>query len=64
MHKTAARIQSSRETYLSELLDLLRIPSISADSAYKQDVVRAAEKVADFLKKAGADNVEICPTPG
>ena len=64
MHKTAARIQSSRETYLSELLDLLRIPSISADSAYKQDVVRAAEKVADFLKKAGADHVEICPTPG
>lgn len=64
MQQTAVRIQSSRETYLSELIELLRIPSISADSAYKQDVVRGAEKVAEFLEKAGAEQVEICKTAG
>lgn len=57
-------IESQQEKYLSELFDFLRIPSVSADSAYKEDVFRAANFVADKLNAAGADNVEICSTPG
>jgi len=64
MQETSSIINANKETYLSELIELLKIPSISADSAYKQDVLRGAEKVAGFLKAAGAEHVEICPTAG
>jgi acetylornithine deacetylase/succinyl-diaminopimelate desuccinylase-like protein len=45
-------------------MDLLRIPSVSADSKHKADVLRTAEFVKASLEKAGADKVEICPTKG
>ena len=54
----------NKDRFLNELLDLLRIPSVSADSKYKGDVARCAEAVKDNLLKAGADKAEICPTPG
>tara|TARA_R110002050_G_scaffold81357_1_gene173970 strand:+ start:736 stop:2121 length:1386 start_codon:yes stop_codon:yes gene_type:complete len=57
-------IQKNKERFVEELFTLLRIPSISADSAYKGDVMKAAEVVAESLKSAGAQKVEICPTPG
>lgn len=57
-------IEAHRERFISELTDLLRIPSVSADSKYKQDVIRAAEFVKQSLVKAGAENVEICQTKG
>ncbi len=57
-------IQENKQRYLDELFDLLRIPSVSADPAYKADVFRTADEVAKRLKEAGADNVEICGTPG
>lgn len=57
-------IQKNKERFVEELFTLLRIPSISADSAYKDDVMKAAEVVAESLKFAGAEKVEICPTPG
>lgn len=57
-------IQKNKERFVEELFTLLRIPSISADSAYKGDVMKAAEVVAESLKSAGAEKVEICPTPG
>ena len=53
-----------RERMLEELLELLRIPSISADPAYAEDTHHCAEVVADHLRKAGADNVEVVPTKG
>ena len=53
-----------KERFLEELFELLRIQSISADSSYKADVIRTAHSVADSLKKAGADQVEINETPG
>ncbi len=56
--------EENKERYLEELLDLLRIPSISADPAYKQDVLKTAKFVAGALKKAGAKNVEVCKTDG
>jgi acetylornithine deacetylase/succinyl-diaminopimelate desuccinylase-like protein len=57
-------IAENKDRFLSELLDLLRIPSISANPAHKADMLKTAEFVADSLKKAGADLVEICPTAG
>ncbi len=50
--------------FLEELLDLLRIPSISADSDYKNDVKRAATFLEERFKESGVDLVEICPTAG
>jgi len=54
----------NKERFLNELLDLLRIPSISADSKYKDDMNRAAAAVMENLLKAGVDNAEICETAG
>ncbi len=64
MEKTQAYIEAHKQRFLDELLELLRIPSISADPAYAAEVKRCAEKVADFLRAAGADNVEVIPTKG
>ncbi|WP_026463332.1 dipeptidase [Adhaeribacter aquaticus] len=57
-------LQENKERFINELLDLLRIPSISADLQYKGDVLKAAEFIADRLREAGADKVELCETPG
>jgi acetylornithine deacetylase/succinyl-diaminopimelate desuccinylase-like protein len=57
-------IQENQERFLNELMDLLRIPSVSADSKYKEDVARTATAVKKSLEDAGADQVEICITPG
>src|ERR1043165_6238355 len=54
----------NKDRFLDELLQLLRIPSVSADSKYKEDVARCAEAVKDYLLKAGADKAEVCPTAG
>lgn len=64
MEKAQAFISANKERFLEELFDLLRIPSISADPAYKGDVKRAAESVAESLRQAGAEEVEIIPTKG
>ena len=57
-------IENNQDKFLDELFDLLRIPSISADSAYADDVLKCAEYTAHKLKEAGADNVSIEPTAG
>ena len=49
---------------LEELLDFLRIPSVSTDPNHKADVIRAAEWVAASLRRAGLEHVEIIPTQG
>lgn len=53
-----------KDRFLNELLDLLRIPSVSADSRHNDDTKRCAEAVKQRLVEAGADNVEVCPTAG
>ena len=57
-------IQSNQQRFLDELFELLRIPSVSADSKHKSDVRKAAEYVVKKLKDAGADTLELCETKG
>ena len=57
-------IEEHKDRFINELIELLRIPSISADSKYTHEVKRCSETVANSLKEAGADNVEICETKG
>ncbi len=57
-------IDQNRERFLSELLDLLRIPSISADPKFTGDVRRMAEATAKHLEAIGADNVMVFDTEG
>lgn len=64
MDKTQSYIQTNKDRFLNELIDLLKIPSISADPAYSKDVHATADAVAESLRKAGADVVEVCPTAG
>lgn len=57
-------IEQNKDRFLSELFDLLRIPSISADSKFAGDVRKCAESVANHLRSAGAENVVIEETAG
>ena len=54
----------NKDRFLDELLELLRIPSVSADSKFKADVARCAEAVKEHLLAAGADTAEVCATAG
>lgn len=64
MDKSIAYLREHHDRFMEELLDLLRIPSVSADPAFKVDVQRTAEAVADHLRKAGVSIVEVCSTKG
>lgn len=57
-------IEQNRDRFLEELFDLLRIPSVSAQSEHKPDMVKTAEWLRDSLLKAGADKAEVMPTEG
>jgi acetylornithine deacetylase/succinyl-diaminopimelate desuccinylase-like protein len=57
-------LQSNKDRMLNELLDLLKIPSVSADSKYKEHVLATAEAVKKRLEEAGAEKVEISKTKG
>ncbi len=59
---TDSYIQQNEKRFLNELKDFIRIPSISTLPEHKPDIDRAAQFVADALKKAGLENVEIIPT--
>jgi len=55
-------IEGKRDQHLEELYDFLRIPSVSAKSEHKPDIERGARWVADRLRAAGFNSVEIVPT--
>src|SRR5690606_25636496 len=64
MQETLNYISENKKRYLDELFELLKIASISADPAYKDEVLKCAEVCADHLRNAGADEVQICETKG
>ncbi len=64
MQNIKSYIDQHKDRFLNELIELLKIPSVSADSAFKNDVLKTAEQVKISLEKAGCDFVEICETEG
>ncbi|MBP9210009.1 MAG: dipeptidase [Saprospiraceae bacterium] len=61
---TTQYLEANNQRFLDELLDLLRIPSVSADSARNEDTFRCAEAVKSALLAAGCTHAEICKTKG
>ena len=57
-------ITQYKDRFLSELFDLLRIPSVSADPKFKDDVFKCADFVKRSLIDAGCEHAEICETAG
>lgn len=57
-------IEANKDRFLNELFELIRIPSISAESEHKPDMVRCAEKWKVFLLEAGCDKAEVMPSAG
>ncbi|MGB8375974.1 MAG: dipeptidase [Salegentibacter sp.] len=64
MKDTKAYVEKNKQRFLDELIELLKLPSISADPAYKKDMISTAEAVKKELLAAGCDHAEICETPG
>ncbi len=64
LNQIQSYVNSNKERFLNELLELLKIPSISAKAEHKLDMDKTAEAVKKRLIEAGADNVEICQTKG
>ncbi|WP_224485146.1 dipeptidase [Robertkochia aurantiaca] len=64
MENIKAYVDTHKERFLDELIQLLKLPSVSADPAFSQDVLNTAEKVKDALLDAGCDHAEVCETPG
>ncbi len=64
MKEVKKYLDANQQRFLDELLELLRIPSVSADPKYKEDVRRMAEATAAHLRKVGLDAVEVLPTAG
>lgn len=57
-------LDENHERHQNELIELLRIPSISHDPKYKADMDNAAAWLANKLRSMGVNNVEILPTEG
>lgn len=57
-------IEENKERFLEELFELIRIPSISSESAHREDMRRASEKWKELLLKAGVDKAEVMETKG
>ena len=57
-------LEEHKQRFIDELIALLRIPSVSADPAFKDEVVKTAEEIKKSLELAGCDHVEICKTEG
>ncbi|MFD2783876.1 dipeptidase [Hymenobacter rubripertinctus] len=57
-------LQNNQDRFLTELIDWLRIPSVSADPKFAGDITKAAEYLKARFEEVGLDNVELCPTAG
>jgi acetylornithine deacetylase/succinyl-diaminopimelate desuccinylase-like protein len=64
MQQLKSYLESNKKRFLNELLDILRIPSVSADPKYAGDVRKMAEATAAHLRAVGVDGVEIHETAG
>ncbi len=62
--KYQSYIEENKERFIEELLELLKIPSVSADSKFNSDTRRAAGYLKEKFEEAGVDKAEICETAG
>jgi acetylornithine deacetylase/succinyl-diaminopimelate desuccinylase-like protein len=63
MENIKSYVQENKDRFIKELIELLKIPSVSAD-CLPQDVIDTSEAVKLSLEQAGCDFVEICETAG
>lgn len=64
MNNVKQYIEANKDRFLEELFSLIRIPSISAESEHKPDMVRCAERWRELLIEAGCDKAEVMPSAG
>jgi acetylornithine deacetylase/succinyl-diaminopimelate desuccinylase-like protein len=64
MEKTQQFISQHKDKFVVELFSLLRIPSVSADPAFQQEVAACATHLAAHFNDIGLDGVEVIPTSG
>ena len=64
MEEIKAVVAANKTRFLDELMEMLRIPSVSANPAHKEDVARNAELVKDHLLRLNVAKAEIYPTAG
>ena len=57
-------LEKNKDRFLNEMLDLLRIPSVSAKSEHKDDMQKCADLVKQRLLDAGCDTAEVMSTDG
>ena len=59
MENIKSYVNQHKDRFIAELIELLKIPSVSADSAFSKDILKTADAVKNALEKAGCDKVEI-----
>ena len=64
MNNIKTYVAENKQRFLDELIELLKIPSISADPKFKEDVIKTSKLIKIALENAGCNHVEICETPG
>jgi acetylornithine deacetylase/succinyl-diaminopimelate desuccinylase-like protein len=64
MQNIQSYINDHKDRFLNELIELLKIPSVSADPTFKDHVFKTADQIKLSLLNAGCDHVEICETDG
>lgn len=64
LERVLAHLAEHEDAHLNDLQEMVRIPSVSADPAYKDDVLRAADWLKARLERAGMEHAEIVPTSG
>ncbi|MCX2679858.1 dipeptidase [Galbibacter sp. EGI 63066] len=64
MENIKSYIDTHKDRFITELIELLKLPSVSADPAFSQDVLNTAEAVKNALLEAGCEVAEVCETPG
>lgn len=64
MHNIQSYLKEHKDRFLAELIELLKIPSVSADPAFKDNVFKTANVIKNSLEEAGCERIEICETEG
>jgi acetylornithine deacetylase/succinyl-diaminopimelate desuccinylase-like protein len=64
MEDVIAYVDGNRQRFVDELIEWVRVPSVSSDPSRAGDVVRSAEFLAAHLRGLGAGKVEVWPTEG